>query len=196
MKIMDEKGKLFGVINIIDLAVLLVIFAVFIAAASRLVSSRSNAGGESPLAPEEDLYVTLYSSAVIPEIVTELKVGDHLVANNKVTDAEIVSITSKPADYIAADQNGKPVLSKNPLWKDVIVVIKDKAKKSDVILKAGEQEVRTNYSFILKTQTVEVNSKIRGVAFGEAPQTLINGVDGNQVYDPAAETTTRAVVNQ
>lgn len=167
MKLLDDKGKLFGIVNVVDLVVVLIIVGLIGGIGYRLVSKKVNAGGENPVANKEEIYVTLYSSLVLPEVGEGLKVGDKLVANNKFTNAEIVDIKVEPANYVNPDAEGKPVLSKHPLWKDVTVVIKDTVNPSNVILKAGEQEVRVGYSFILKTQTVETNCRIKGVEFKE-----------------------------
>lgn len=167
MKLLDNKGKLFGIVNIVDLIVIVLIIAIVGGVSYRLVSKKINANQENIMSNKEEVYVTLYSSLVVPEVAEGLKVGDKLVANNKFTDAEIVSIESKPADYVSTDSNGKPVLTTHPLWKDVTVVIKDTVNPSNVILKAGEQEIRVGYSFILKTQIVETNCRIRGVEFNK-----------------------------
>lgn len=166
MKLIDEKGKLFGKVNIVDLIVILIIVAVVCAVGYRLTSSRVNAGGGNPVSTEEQYcYVTLYSSLVVPEISQSLNVGDKLVANSKYTDAEIVSIDEKPAAYVATNSDGEAVLSEHPIWKDLTVVVREKVDPSSVILKVGNQEARVGYSYILKTQTVETNCKIRGIEF-------------------------------
>lgn len=169
MKIIDEKGKLFGFINVVDLIILAIILALIGGVAFRLVSSKVNARNANPFSEQEDIYVTLYSGLVVPEISSSLKVGDKLVANNSFTNAEIVSISAKPADYVSTNAEGEAVLSEHPLWQDVTVVVKDKVQPSNIILKVGGQEARVGYSFILKTQTVETNCKIRGISFGEPP---------------------------
>lgn len=166
MKLVDEKGKLFGKINVVDLIVLVIILGIVGAVGYRLTSSRVNVGGENPVTAEDQYcYVTLYSSLVVPEISQSLNVGDKLVANSKYTDAEIVSIDEKPAAYVATNAEGEAVLSEHPIWKDVTVVVKEKVDPTNVILKVGNQEARVGYSYILKTQTVETNCKIRGIEF-------------------------------
>lgn len=161
----DEKGKLFGLINIVDLIVLVIIIALAGGIGYRLCSSKVNANGANPTSEKEEIYVTLSSSLVVPEVAKSLHAGDKLVANNALTDAEIVSVTTKPADYVSTNSDGEAVLTEHPLWEDVTVVIKDKVSPSNVILKVGGQEARVGYSFILKTQTVETNCKIRGIEF-------------------------------
>lgn len=165
MKIIDEKGRLGGKLNIVDLIVLVIVVGLIVAVCYRLFSGSVNANGLSPLAEDEYCYVTLYSSLVVPEIAENIKEGDKLVANSKYTDAEIVSVESVPAAYVATDLNGNAVLSEHPIWKDVTVVVREKINPSSVILKVGGQEARIGYSYILKTQTVETNCKIRGVEF-------------------------------
>ena len=103
--------------------------------------------------------------SVVPEVAEGLKEGDKLVANNAFTDAEVVSVDVAPAAYVGTNSEGKAVYSEHPLWKDVTVVVKEKVNPKSVILKVGNQEVRVGYSYILKTQTVETNCKIRGIEF-------------------------------
>ena len=165
MKIIDEKGKLLGKLNIVDLIVAVIIVGLICAVGYRMFSGRVNANGLNPLAEDEYCYVTLYSSLVVPEIAESLNEGDKLVANSKYTDAEIVSIDVTPAAYVSTDINGNAVLSEHPLWKDITVVVREKVNPSNVILKVGGQEARVGYSYILKTQTVETNCKIRGIEF-------------------------------
>ena len=166
MKLIDEKGKLFGKVNVVDLIVIIIIAGIVGAVGYRLTSSRVNVGGGNPVTTEDKYcYVTLYSPLVVPEISQQLNVGDKLVANSKYTDAEIVSIDEKPAAYVSTNSDGEAVLSEHPIWKDVTVVVKEKIDPSNVILKVGNQEARVGYSFILKTQTVETNCKIRGIEF-------------------------------
>lgn len=162
-KIIDEKGKIFGKLNVVDLLVTFVIIGVVAVVAIRLTSSNRNVEGQSPIDSKKEIYVTLYGNSIVPEAATTLKVGDKLVANNVFTDAEIVSIDVKPSAYVGVDSEGKAVLSEHPIWKDITVVIKDKVNSSSPILKAGTQEVRVNYNFILKTQQFEANCKIRGI---------------------------------
>lgn len=166
MKLIDDKGRLFGKINLVDLVVLLLVVAIAAAAVYRLTSTRVNVGGQNPVtAQNQYCYVTLYSSLVVPEISQQLNVGDKLVANNKFTDAEIVSIDEKPAAYVATNSQGEAVLSEHPIWKDLTVVVREKIDPTNVIIKVGNQEARVGYSYILKTQTVETNCKIRGIEF-------------------------------
>lgn len=165
MKLIDEKGKLFGKLNIVDLVVVVVIVAIIAAVAVRFTSSKLNANGLTPASEDQYCYVTAFASLQVPEVAEALHVGDHIAAGGKFTDAEIVSVDVQPAAYIGVNSEGKAVYSEHPLWKDVTVVIKEKIDPSNITIKVGGQEARVGFSYIVKTQTVEANAKIRGIEF-------------------------------
>lgn len=171
MKIIDEKGKLFGIINIVDLIVIILILSIAGGICYRLISSRVNASGGNPLGGEKEVYVTLYAQQQIPEVADAIKKGDRLVANNQYTDAEVVEVVDvQPAATVNPNADGQSVQSTHPLWKDITIIIKDKVNPSNVILKAGEQEIRVGYPFIFKTQTVEANSRIKKIEIKDADE--------------------------
>lgn len=164
-KIIDEKGKLFGFINIVDLMVLIVVLGLVAVVAIRIVSPKKNAPGTSIINGKKEAYATLYVQNVVPEALETLKPGDKLVANNNFTTAEVVSVESKPADFITTDAEGNAHNVPHPVWLDLIVVVKDQVDTSSPVLKIGTQDARVNYPIILKTQTFEANSKIRSIEF-------------------------------
>ena len=89
MKFIDEKGKLFGVINVVDLIVIVLILSIIGGIGYRVVSSRVNASGGNILGGEKELYVTLYAQQQIPEVADSIKKGDKLVANNQIGRAHV-----------------------------------------------------------------------------------------------------------
>lgn len=165
MKLIDEKGKIFGKLNIVDLIVVVLIVAIVAAVAVRFTSSKLNANGLTPTAENQYCYVTCFASLQVPEVAETLKIGDHIAAGGKYTDAEIVDIKVEPAAYVGVNSEGKAVYSEHPIWKDVTVVVKEKINPSNITIKVGGQEARVGYSYIIKTQTVEANAKIRGIEF-------------------------------
>lgn len=164
-KLIDEKGKLFGIVNIVDLIVITLVILVIGVITFRFTTSTQNLENTTILDEKQDVYVTLYANSVIPEVATTLRVGDKLIANNKFTDAEIVDIVVTPAALITTDADGKPHLEEHPMWKDIVITIKDTTNVNAPIIKAGEQEVRVSYTFILKTQKFEVATRIRKLDF-------------------------------
>ena len=166
MKLIDEKGRIFSKVNIVDLIVILVIVAVIAAAAVKITTGRttdSAAGDQAAQSEQQYCYTTIIARLQPEEVGKNLKVGDHLVANGGYTDAEIVDVQMKPADYVGVNSEGQTVKSEHPIWKDIIVVAKQKLDPSDVTLKLGGQEIRVGYDFILKTQMVETKATVRNI---------------------------------
>ncbi len=166
MKLIDEKGRIFSKVNIVDLIVILVIVAVIAAAAVKITTGRTTdsvAGNEAAQSEQQYCYATIIARLQPEEVGTNLKVGDHLVANGGYTDAEIVDVQMKPADYVGVNAEGQTVKSEHPMWKDITVVAKQKLDPSDVTLKLGGQEIRVGYDFILKTQMVETKATVRNI---------------------------------
>ncbi len=166
MKLIDEKGRIFSKVNIVDLIVILVIIAVIAAAAVKITTGRATdsvAGDEAAQSEQQYCYATIIARLQPEEVGENLKVGDHLVANGGYTDAEIVDVQMKPADYVGVNAEGQTVKSEHPMWKDVTVVAKQKLDPSDVTLKLGGQEIRVGYDFILKTQMVETKATVRNI---------------------------------
>ena len=166
MKLINEKGKLFGKINIIDL---LIILCVVIAAAA-LVYKFAAPAAESVVAPKSDMYVTMRVRGVMDfqheDLMENLQPGSPLIAGSGYIDgAEVVSAELVP--YLAAVplENGEIFTGEDPQKKDLIIVVKAKQNKADPILKIGNQEVRVGRGFIFKTQKVEVNANIEAVDF-------------------------------
>lgn len=167
MKLVNEKGKLFGIINIVDLAVILVVVILAGSVVYRMTSDKVNVDGGNLLTQEQNVYVTLWANLVMPEVGENISVGDKLVATGAYTDAEVVYVGSEDAPYVGVNDEGKATYSTHPLWKDVTVIVKQKVNPADVTLKVGGQEARVGYSYILKTQRVETNVKVKDIKYEE-----------------------------
>ncbi|MFI3230039.1 MAG: DUF4330 domain-containing protein [bacterium] len=166
-KIIDGKGKLFGVINIVDFTVMALLVILLGATGIRSLSffqERDENGEIISNEPEtKDIYVTVSASSVVPEVAQTLNIGDNLVANGKFTTAEIVDLVITPAAYIGTTDSGELIYQEHPMWVDVVATIKDTIDVNPPIIRASEQEVRVNYNFYLKTHAFEATSRIRRV---------------------------------
>lgn len=165
MKLIDEKGRIFSKLNIVDLIVILVIIAMIAAVAVKFTSGSASqeTGGNTEQTEEQYCYATIIARLQPEEVGNNLKVGDHLVANGGYTDAEIVDVQMKAADYVGVNSEGQTVKSQHPMWKDITIVAKQKLDPSDVTLKLGGQEIRVGYDFIIKTQMVETKATVRNI---------------------------------
>ena len=165
MKTINEKGKLFGIINPVDLIVILAVVALVAAVGIKFL----RAPVEAAVSPKQEMQVTLRVRGAMPSLVEatkQIQEGAKLVAGNDyVSDASVVSVNFEDYVYTVANDNGVTVETTDPIKKDIVIVIKGVGSPSDAILKIGNQEVRTGRGFIFKTNTVEVNTTIESVIF-------------------------------
>jgi hypothetical protein len=167
MKIVNEKGKLFGIINVIDLLILVAIIAVVGAIAWQLFGTQVN----DAVSPQVELTAEVVIIGTAPRLVDEILrqdlVGERLVAGNEYMSASITDVWLE--DYImqAIRDDGVIVDAKDPSKKDVVVKIKTSVAKDTASPKIGSQELRAGKTFILKTQTFECSGTIRYVEIQE-----------------------------
>lgn len=165
MKVVNEKGKLFGIINPVDLLIVLAIIAVVAAVGVKFLKAPVAA----VVSNKEDMYVTLRIRGAMPSLVdavSQIQPGTKLVAGNDyISDAAIESVTVEPYVYTVANDQGVTVNSTDPMKKDVLVVVKSSASPDSAVLKIGNQEIRAGRGFTFKTNLVEVNATIESVKF-------------------------------
>lgn len=166
MKLINEKGKLFGVINVIDLIILVCIILVAVA----LVYKFAAPAATEVISPKADMYVTMRVRGAMDYLDAEAKKhltpGTRLIAGSDyIAGAEVVSVESVPYLSAANTDSGKFVTAADPQKSDLLITVKAKQAKNDPILKIGTQEIRIGRGFIFKTQTVEVNAIIETVEF-------------------------------
>ena len=164
MKLVNEKGKLFGIINVIDLAILLVLAIVAVAAVYKFAAP---AAGEV-ISPKSDMTVTMRVRGAMDYLeaeVLKLEPGERLIMGSDYVDAEVVSVESIPYLAAATSDAGQFVTANDPQKHDLLITIRSKQSKNDPILKIGTQEIRIGRGFIFKTQTIEVNAIIEKVEF-------------------------------
>lgn len=167
MKLINEKGKLFGIINVVDLVILVAVLAVAGAIGWQLLGSKVN----DAVAPQVELTTEVAIIGTAPRILTEIErqdlVGQKIVAGNEYLNAEITDV--KIEDYVvqAIRDDGVIVDATDPSKKDVIITIKTTVAKGTPSPKIGSQEVRAGRTYIVKTQTFECSGTIRYVEIAE-----------------------------
>lgn len=159
MKIIDEKGKLFGLINIIDLSVVLVILLVIGAIGFKSFQA------EPVNVETKDVLVTVKCTYLKTDAIPKaFNKGDRLVAsNNYVPNAFIEEVEYYTSDYGAETDDGRVVSAKHPLLTDAIVTIKAKINVSGPIMKIGPQEIRIGSTYLVKTSNAEAYGIVESI---------------------------------
>lgn len=168
MKAVNEKGKLFGLINVVDLLILVAVVAVGGAIAWQVLGSRVNDVVSPQVELTAEVVIVGTPPRIINEIVRQDLTGEKLVAGNEYMNAEITDVWLE--DYVmqAIRDDGVIVDATDPSKKDVVIKIKTSVPKGTPSPKIGSQEVRAGRTFILKTQTFESIATIRYVEISES----------------------------
>lgn len=160
MKIINEKGKLFGIINVVDLIVLLAVICVLGAIVWQLLGDRVN----DALSEQTEMTLVVSIAGSHPDLVEEIArqdlVGEKLVTGNQYLDAYISDVWFE--DYVMQLEtaDGRLVDAVDPTKKDIMIEIKSTVAKDTASPKIGSQEVRAGRTYIVKTQTFECSGII------------------------------------
>lgn len=176
MKLVDEKGKLFGTLNIIDLLVILLIIVAVALVGYKVLKKDGAMGAQRTL-----LTYTVEVQGVDPEVYEGIKTyvpgpdgtGDQLMADGSMVDAWVTNVTAKEHEdgLTMTDVNGNmltfPVKDDS---LDLTFTINANVV-NNVINEVGTQEVRIGKTHIVKTVHFE----------------LINGIITSCASEPVAE---------
>ncbi len=165
MKIIDDKGRFFGKINLLDLVVLIIIIIAVWVVGTKVVSNPESYN-ISQSNNVKDMYVTIKCQNVTDEFIEALQVGDRLVAQNAYTGGTIHKIHEPvKAIYSGYDSNGNVTLSEHPYHKDVLVTLVTKQDIDNPVIKVNGQEARIGSRIFFKTQKVEVSVMVMDIKF-------------------------------
>lgn len=151
MKIINEKGKLFGVINIIDLCVLLVVVLIVIGG-FKLFGNRW-----TKVQPNGEVTIQLEVSNIRQATIDGLKIGDVLnYYDDNIEFGEIEEKSIEPfVDNIQTEDN-KLVAAEVPNKYVVTLKVKCKAYISDDVIVINGQHTRIGNQFSLKNRSISV----------------------------------------
>ena len=157
MKIINEKGKLFGIINVVDFLVLLAAIAVIGGLGWKLLGPKVVEAVSPTVTLTSQMRVRGVSPVVYNDLQEHTQVGKHLVSDMWLDDYEI--------QIQCAD--GRIVNAVDPVKKDVVFMIESQVAEGTPAPKIGTQEVRMGRTFILKTNDFETTANIELVVMGE-----------------------------
>lgn len=149
MRLIDEKGKLFGLLNVIDLLVVGAVLLVLGGAAYKYKSSGSSEN------TAKTVKATVLATALRPETLTGIKVGDRMVSGSSYTSVVITDIKIKPAHMVLSDSAGRRVEQYDPYLKDLVVTVEGKTVISTAEINLGGQPLRRNKDFFIKSLDYE-----------------------------------------
>jgi len=157
MKVIDERGKFFGKINIIDLLVLLAVFLVIIVLAGKLMG-----GGGDGLGGSTKLTYTVKVYDVKEEVyqsMLKISLPDQLMAAGDLLNGKVISMSAEQSQgkvyQVTPDQAGGMKLSTGEKDTYDLSFIVEAYVANEVKNELGTQEIRVGKKHILKTSHFE-----------------------------------------
>ena len=181
MKVINEKGKLFGIINIVDLlALLLVLFVIAVVAwklfgdsiAETASKNREEAERAEMLANRVKVTYTVRcanqrSSAF--DALEKFGYPQQLAVNEGVIDgAYVTAAYSEPSMNVFGNSEGAGVETPYGSRVDIVVTI-EALVPPDAFITVGSQEVRVGKTHTVKTQFWEVVGTVETMECDSAP---------------------------
>ncbi len=160
MKLIDNKGRLLGVINIVDLAVLAVIILLIggLAYKFMLEPGRESADKTSKT------YTVTVMCPMVPESAAEvLKEGDRIYYSGKYVNGTIDSVRYEDAKEAVVDAEGKYVTAVHPYLKDVYVTVSITGNASTRAIMLDKYQVNLGKDFVMKTTRVEIQGIVTDI---------------------------------
>ncbi|KAB2953648.1 DUF4330 domain-containing protein [Heliorestis acidaminivorans] len=149
MKIVDEKGRLFGLVNPLDLIILIAVIALVAGLATKTKTIVSTTVTEVEL--------TAFFKKVEPELLGNLNTEDPLVgAGGFIDDAKIVAIDVRPHIETSITNTGERITAEDPYYKDVRVTVRGISRSATADLRVGLQEIKAGREYWLKTQFIQL----------------------------------------
>jgi hypothetical protein len=146
--IIDEKGKLFGKINIIDLVVIiLVIAAVGVAAYAKL----SDRGAEPKEGDQTTLVMKYYIEEVNDFVADKVIVGVPLFDDSTITPlGTVTAVERKPSVSFAPNSQGEFVRSPKEGFSSLIITGEVKGKKTEHGAEVNKVKYGVGHTFVLR----------------------------------------------
>ncbi|MDO5725496.1 MAG: DUF4330 domain-containing protein [Tissierellia bacterium] len=147
MKIIDKKGKLFGVINIIDLLVLILLLFAIVGGAKRLMSKPQLSEGV------KKAVVTYEVSEIRTVSVENIVVGEKIYHYDKgAYIGEIVDKKVEPYKEKIEKPDGTWGFEEVPEKYNVIIKIEGDIKESPEFYSFGGEQTRVGIQYRMKTK--------------------------------------------
>lgn len=162
MKLINEKGKIFGKLNVIDLIALVLIIAVGAFVVLKLSGVQAGAGLGNATKLTYTVKVTDVDRGIYDSI--QKSIPSQLMSSGEMLDAYVVSVEAAPSEGTTLDaavKNGDQVTlkTKKKDTYDLIFTIEANVKNT-VTNELGTQEVRVGKSHIVKTSQFELEKGV------------------------------------
>ncbi len=163
--IIDEKGRLFGRLNVVDAAVVLALFIGAILVAGRLMGKLGiTAGRERPVS------VKILSDAITPETAASVKKGDRaflIVGLDAKRLGTVSDVRVRPAEVrIDNSVTGKVVYAPDPKRRQILITVSGKGTSTDRAITISGNTVLVGDRVSIKTRRARFDGDVVDLKFG------------------------------
>lgn len=150
MKIIDEKGRLFGKLNLIDLLVIMLVVAVVFALVWKLGAGKA---ADAASTKTYDVAFTVVVDDVHGQVCqfAQAQVGKQITNSGKLLDAHITDC------HAEENEDGSFTL---------YLDLTGTATMSEMVYKLGAQDVRVGFEYIVKTSEFELTGIVCDLEVG------------------------------
>lgn len=160
---LDERGRLFGWVNVVDLMVLALV--IFVAARLGLKSRLLRAVNPSTVKPVE---VVLVVEDVRQATADAMEEGETVLnTKSNAVLGKLVKKEVRPAQKEVETADGRLVLAESPFKKDVYLTVRGEGQVTSNVIILGGAEMRVGASVAIKGLKFSVNSTVLSVKVGE-----------------------------
>ncbi len=147
--IIDEKGKLFGKINIIDLIVLVLIAAAVVVGAYSKLSDKVSIGGGGE--GEQTLVIKYYIEEVSDFVAEKVEVGSSLMDDNTLTElGKVTAVEVGPAVSFAGNSEGEYIKTTKDGFNSLLITGEVKGVKTEYGAEVKKSKYGVGHSFVLR----------------------------------------------
>lgn len=164
MKLIDEEGKIFGKVNLIDLIVVFMAIFLVTAVCYKLIGPKISTSQVA----QGEVTALVKCTFRTESVAKSVQKGQKLVyGTNYIEGATITDVSYMPADYISTDYQGNVHVKKHPVLQDVFITITAKLNTNAAILKIGTQELCQGKKFTIKTHTLEIDGSVENITLNK-----------------------------
>lgn len=162
MKLVDEKGKIFGLINIVDLAVLLVLVLLIGAFGYKILRPDNDNTNQTAL----KTYLISVKCPLSPEAAADsIKIGNmiYLDSTGSLDNTSVISVEETPAEVEVVTADGQLKITEHPTLKDVYIDFEFRTDTDGALKLGGIYQLNVGKDFVFKTTRVELDGIITNI---------------------------------
>lgn len=160
-KLINEKGKLFGFINLIDLIVLLVIAVVAVVGVKFVtggglaaLNSDDNEGFEGPVTTLE---MTFFAEEVSDFVADDLRNGAYLYDESSLEKlGELTAFETGPSVLFYNDDEGKSVASEKSTYSSLFIKGQVDGERTPLGATVGKTHYAAGHTFVLRAGDTKI----------------------------------------